>query len=722
MKAALLFLLLVPGSAAEAGAVRGTVTAAEDGHPLPGVNVTAAGTSRGTATGVQGTFFLGGLRPGRFSLSFSRLGYRRETLEDVPVGEGDTTVVSVRLVPIPIQTEDVVVTASKREQSLLEVPLSVAVVDGSTLSLRNNLTLDEALRSVPGVNMTEYQVNIRGSSGYSRGAGSRVLMLVDGIPFLTGDTRELNFETIPVGIVDRVEVVKGAGSALYGSSALGGVINVLTRPVGEEPRTAVRAYGGFYGEPSYNAWTWGGGTRTFDGQSAEHSFSAGDLGVLLYGSRQADDGYRQNDFRRRINGYLKTRYRFPDGDAATLTLNVMEQRRGSFLYWRDLAHALVPPEVQQGDAVRSTRFFLSGQYAGSAAKGGLFTVRAMWFRNRWNDTIDTLVNDSRSDVMRAEAQWSFTLSSAHVFTAGAEGFLEGVRSDLFGTRRGGGGAVYGQDEFRIGGDVRVSLGARYDLQDLDSLPSSSQFNPKAGILWTVSGATAVRASFGRGFRAPSAAEAFITTQAGGLDIVPNPALRPERSYSYEVGVTHFVGEALQADLAAFQADLYDLIEPRFVPLGGRLKGQFNNVTRARVQGLETTLRAAAGGKRVLVETSHTYAFGRDLTDGGVLKYRPRHVATASVLVRLGVFEIGGDFRYLSRTERIDPEFSSFVSDAETRGSTWVTDLRARVRLGGPSGPATVALGVNNVFQYNYVEWIGNLAPPRSVFLVLETLL
>jgi iron complex outermembrane receptor protein len=137
--------------------------------------------------------------------------------------------------------------------------MSVSTMDAGSISRRNIITLDDALRYVPGVNLTEYQVNVRGSSGYSRGAGSRVLLLVDGIPFVTGDTGEMNFETLPVGQIERVEVVKGAASALYGSSALGGVINVITKRIPEQPETRIRAFGGFYGTPSFPQWDWGGG-------------------------------------------------------------------------------------------------------------------------------------------------------------------------------------------------------------------------------------------------------------------------------------------------------------------------------------------------------------------------------------------------------------------------------------------------------------------------------
>ena len=243
----------------------------------------------------------------------------------------------------PVQFDQVVVTASKRAQSLAEVPVSLAVLDAVEIRQRNALVLDDALRYIPGVNMTGFQVNIRGSSGYSRGAGSRVLMLLDGIPFITGDTGELNFETIPIGQVDRIEVVKGASSALYGSNALGGVINVITKEIPETPSTNVRLYGGMYNKPSYDQWKWSSKSRFLNGQSVSHSYRVGDLGIALFLSRQFDDGYRRNDYRRRYNFYVKVKEDYANNSALTMTFGLLYQYGGQYLYWRSLDSALIPP-------------------------------------------------------------------------------------------------------------------------------------------------------------------------------------------------------------------------------------------------------------------------------------------------------------------------------------------------------------------------------------------
>src|SRR5512143_787977 len=243
IKRAVLIALLLGCAAADGlaagGSVAGRVTSksGEQPEPLVGAVVLVQGSVRGTTTNTRGEYRIADLPPGAHTLVVVMVGYLRVVRPGVLVEEGRETVADFSLVSSPVQFDQVVVTASRRQQSLEEVPISLSVLDASEIRRRNALVLDDALRYIPGVNMTGTQVNIRGSSGYSRGAGSRVLMLLDGIPFITGDTGELNFETIPIGEVERIEVVKGASSALYGSNALGGVINVITRDIPEQPST-----------------------------------------------------------------------------------------------------------------------------------------------------------------------------------------------------------------------------------------------------------------------------------------------------------------------------------------------------------------------------------------------------------------------------------------------------------------------------------------------------
>jgi iron complex outermembrane receptor protein len=188
-------------------------------------------------------------------LLISIIGFNKKTVK-TSIKKYEVTKLDIFLEESAIPTETVIITAGKHEQLLKEIPVSVNVVEANALLARNIQTIDDALRYIPGVNMTEYQVNIRGSSGYSRGVGNRVLMLLDGLPLLSGDTGEMKFDAIPISQVDRVEVVKGAGSTLYGTSALGGVINILTKDPAENANVNIKLFSGLYDSPTYPEWKW----------------------------------------------------------------------------------------------------------------------------------------------------------------------------------------------------------------------------------------------------------------------------------------------------------------------------------------------------------------------------------------------------------------------------------------------------------------------------------
>ncbi len=701
---------------AGAGVLKGRVSDAKSGESLAGVNVLLQGTLRGTSTNVNGEFVLERVRAGTWSLVFSLIGYQSETRTGIRLGENDSAALEVRMTPASLQTQPVIVTASRREQAIQESPVSVSVLDAAAISYRNAVTVDNALRYIPGVNMTEFQVNVRGSSGYSRGAGSRVLLLVDGIPFLTGDTGELNYESIPVGQVERIEVVKGASSALYGSSALGGVINVITKPVPDETETRVRTYGGLYNGPSFSQWDWGGGPRTLEGLSLSHSEKVGDLGMTLFGSQAWDAGYRQGDYTHRFNGAVKLHYDLSSFDALTTTFNILDQRRGNFLYWKDLDNALVPTDAQQGQTVQSRRFYVTAAYNHTASSEFLYTVRAMWFRNHFTDNIGAGGDDSRSDVLRGEVQGTWMPVASHILTFGAEGSYDHVDANLFGRHSGNGEALYAQDEVQLPGRLRLTLGLRYDIQEVDSLGTNSQVNPKAALVFSAAPGTAVRASFGRGFRAPSVAEAFTSTQVSLIRIMPNPSLEPEHSNAYELGLNQILGDAAVLDVALFRNDYFNLIESG---LDSLLVGRFSNVTRARIQGLEATAQVGVFERGLLLNVGYTYVNPRDLTTDDVLKYRPRHILYIGALGRTGVVSAGIDFRYLSRVERIDEQFAMIIRDADERVPISVTDLRFSADFTPLGFPLTVSANVNNIFQYNYVELIGQMAPPRTYVLAIE---
>jgi outer membrane receptor for ferrienterochelin and colicins len=705
------------------GSIAGRVTARGDAEVLVGVNISLQGTVRGTTTNARGEYRILDVPAGMQTLVFSMVGYQRETRVDILVQEDRETILNLSLTVSPIQTEQIVVTASKREQSLQDVPISISVVDAVEIRQRNSLTVDDALRYVPGVNMTGTQVNIRGSSGYSLGAGSRVLMMLDGVPFIPGDTGELNFESIPVGQIDRIEVVKGASSALYGSNALGGVINIITKPIPEIPETSIRTYAGLYNRPSHDQWKWSDKTRAFNGQSISFARKAGDLGVSLFVSRQLDDGYRQNDYRRRYNFFLKTQQDLSSSKSLTLSFGLLNQFGGQFLYWKNLDSALIPPRGHENDNVKSMRWFASGLYHNAVSDRMLFTVRGQWYHNDWGfeNTLDIGRTESLSDGFRVEALSTLLLDDVHTLTAGLDGNVDFISGDAFESRVIGGLALYGQDELKLSEKLRLTLGVRFDFQSVGLTGERLEPNPKIGISYDVLAGTTLRASFGRGFRVPSLPEAFISAGSTGLAAVPNKDLKPERSSSYEIGVSQSLGGLGAIDVAAFRSDFDNLIEPGLIVSGQSVLVQWRNVTKARVQGFETSLRLGFFDGGLVYNLGYTYVYPQDLTRNDLLKYRPRHIVTTNAVARLGWFSAGVDFRAISRVERIDEELVDFgiIPDGGERVPITLANFRIGADIPFAGSVLSATLNMNNAFRHNYVELIGNVMPPRTYVLILE---
>ena len=187
----------------------------------------------------------------------------------------------------------IVVTASRAPERVEDAPASVAVLSHDEVIARDVNTVDGALPFVPGVTFNgPGQMDIRGSTGSAGGVGSRVLTLIDGHPALSGDGGEIIFEALPLLDLDQIEVVKGAASALYGSNALGGVVNLVTAPIGDRPETVVRAHAGLYQVPSRYQFT--DERLNVQGLTLQHSRRIGSIGVRIAADRETSDGFQQN--------------------------------------------------------------------------------------------------------------------------------------------------------------------------------------------------------------------------------------------------------------------------------------------------------------------------------------------------------------------------------------------------------------------------------------------
>ncbi len=213
-------LLAAPLGAAHAqgtGTVYGTVVDTA-GRAIAAAAVRIRGTSLAGVADGTGRYRIADVPTGRREVRATRISYWAES-SFVAVAADDSVRADFVLRERPLLVQPTVVTAAKRSQLLDQAVTSVAVVSDSEIARRAMSTVDEAVNKAPGVLFLNGQVNIRGSSGFVEGLGSRVLLLVDGAPANQGDRGGIDWDMVPLEEVDKVEVVKGAGSPTTSRSA-----------------------------------------------------------------------------------------------------------------------------------------------------------------------------------------------------------------------------------------------------------------------------------------------------------------------------------------------------------------------------------------------------------------------------------------------------------------------------------------------------------------------
>ncbi len=229
--------------------------------------------------------------------------------------------------------------------------------------------------------------------------------------------------------------------------------------------------------------------------------------------------------------------------------------------------------------------------------------------------------------------------------------------------------------------------------------------------------TTVRSSFGTGFRAPSLAEIFTSTDASGFRVIPNPDLRPERSVSLEVGLNQFITSRFNADLAYYYGRYRDLIEADFLNSG---EIQFQNIIRARVQGCEAMFTGDIVPRILSSRLGYAYVEPIDLDSGEFLKFRPRHMLYINLRGDITFALVELDYRFIKAYDRIDPNLVLLIADGEERVDTHVVDFRIGTHFVLARLPLRVTFQIENLFNYYYVDLIGTLAPIRNFTLTLES--
>ena len=734
--AGLLTLLLISGDrvvcAQTPGRITGRVVGRDGKTPLANVSVVVMGTPLGTLTDERGNYVMEAVPEGTYTVRALRVGAAPGIASDVRVQAGAATTVSFLLREEPIRGADIVVTTARREQTALRTSATVQVIAGDQMRARGMRSLDQALATLPGVTLNRSSgaavnaVQIRGTSDVrGGGVGNRVLLLIDGRPAISPDTGGAFWNLLSTGIVERVEVVKGAFSALYGSNAMGGVIHVITKSPTDADQTRVRLRYGLYGRPP--AWM-----RITERRSAlstvevSHSGSIGKEGYFLLLGRDASDGVRQNGNSTRLNFYGKWTHRFQPDRLLSVAAGGNVLDRGYPHPWESILHPLEVLPEHRNDRQKKQDWNVDVTFQPAPEISGrlyFYEHRSESLMNPEGRTHDGFppgyAVTSTANRLGSIVQMDRKLAERHQVIVGMDASTDWINAQpedvSYGRHRVHAAAGFVQDEIELGEKGRVTLGVRYDYRKVGDRSGRGQWSPKVGGSWNVFEPTTLRCSIGRAFRDPSLAEMYIKREmGGGIRFEPNPGLRAETLTSAEIGLKHRIRDIAALDVAVFWIALSDMIFWQKLEEGTY---KAVNLSKAAMQGAEFSFHTRRW-KGLRYDLSYSYLNAEDRTPGrkeqadprmqnDTLPYKPKHTLHLAVDYRLGAWRAQGAFRYVSEIA----EVVFYASDAPD--AFRVVDLTMSYN---PSDWITLRFEIRNAWNEQYEEMARYRMPGRSYIM------
>jgi iron complex outermembrane receptor protein len=703
---------------------------------------------------------------GKHQLFFRMLGMT-EKKENVDLKDKENSILIIMLEESAKELGLIVVSAGKFEQRIEDVTVSMNVIKPSLVEDKNTTSMDDIIDQSPSVSIIDGQANIRGGSGWSYGAGSRVMVLVDDLPMLTADAGDVKWSFLPVENVEQIEIIKGASSALFGSSAMNGVINIRTEYPKDIPITRLNFSTGIYdtkqrltlNDTTYNL-NWGGSIpQRISTVSFFHSQKIQNFDLVLGGHMLQDQSYLQGQYENRVRFNCNTRYRFKNVDGLSCGVNFNTQYAvGSlFFIWKDDTTGGYKPLPGNLSDYTTYRTNVDPYITYISPNGTSLKFRSRYFRS---NNLNNTNQQSLAESFYREYQYQKRIAEKVTLSAGAVETSSKVTSELYGNHDGGSLAFYLQGDMKLS-KWNFSLGGRIENNRTDTVRSNFHGVIRSGINYNLVGETYLRASYGQGYRYPTIAEKYISTAIGSATIYPNDSLKSESGYSTEVGIMQGVkiGDWKgYFDAAAFYTEYHNMIEFTF-SLWEPLTYDFNtntyrglgfkalNIGNTRIKGLDLSFSGEGniGPIGVSVLAGYTYMvpealsydsayinaqhkleppdvykayLGSDSTN--FLKYRYSHLVKGDVGLNYRKVSMGIGVRYNSFMENIDelfvdPNFGSIVTPGVShyreahRTGDIVWDARAAYQI---NRTMKFAFIVKNIFNYIFMQRPADMQPPR----------
>ena len=617
------------------GVLKGNIFDKDSKEPAIGATIQLLNDlSKGTSTDSEGNYVLV-LDTGYYKMVCSFLGLQSDTFS-VIIKENQITQKNISLKQTTKTLETVVVSSGKFEQKLEELTVSMEVIKPNLIQNKNTTSIETVLEQVPGLTIIDNDPQIRGGSGFTFGVGSRVAIVVDGVPLLSGDAGRPEWSYIPVENIEQIEVIKGASSVLYGSSALNGVINIRTSYPRSKPKTSINYSAGQYSIPNSPAENWykSNGNNSFPGFSNLNLFHSrvikNNLDFVIGANFNIDQGYigppppapymdpaikkallledtiptfTNNDMikkRGRINVNLRYRSKRIEGLNFGVNANFMLNKTNMVFAWLGDSASLYkgyPGAVFLEDQT----LFNVDPFIKYKTKNGV--GHSLQTRIFHSDNVITNNQSNKGTMYFGEYQLQRQFKSIDLtFTGGLVGNISQSKSRLYvssGTpeNRIVNASGYIQLDKKFWRILNLSGGVRYEYFKMNNLNSVVAPIFRAGANLQVTRGTFIRTSYGQGFRYPTITERYITTKAGLFGIFPNPDLKPETSNSFEIGLKQGfkIGNCKGfLDIAGFYQKYHNTIEYLFGvwdPDVAIVGFKFLNTGDSRVRGVDMSLAA-----------------------------------------------------------------------------------------------------------------------------------
>jgi len=597
--------------------------------------------------------------------------------------------------------EVIVITGTLNETPLRDSVVATEVMTREEIVDSGAQNVAELLDDQPGVEVIQ---GFRGQEIRILGLASKhVLILVNGERAIGRINGGLDLERLSALDIERIEIVKGAGSALYGSDAIGGVVNIITRMA----------------------------QRPFE---AEVTSTAGSLGTRIAGSNV---GMRQGPLSARATGGWQKRdpYDLDPNDASTTSSSFEEFDAGLALGYRlseaseitasgdySLRNARGVDEQGRATFDRVTRTETSGASLGAETRIGKHRLSARLRYQRFRDQFLYDQHNSEDldqkqettqDFVRGQAKYDVVVGQ-HLLTFGADAMAESMSAQRIsenGQRLRLG--AFAQDEWLVSSAPQISIapGIRFD--------HDSQFggnlNPKVAARYVPTDSLTVRASYGFGYRAPDFKELYHQFQNGpaGYEIVGNPNLRPETSRSVTVGAEFTPHPMLWTSASVFHTEIDNLIliDTRS-ELAGMTLFEYDNFAQARTMGGETQLRLQPHST-VILEGTYTYTRTLDKSSGRPLPGRAKHAGTFGTTFRAK--KRGTRWRIRGRWSGLRPFFEDQTGDSmsERVNAARFVSLDTRLSQTFFENSLTVFFGVKNLLDAGEVNYLP--VQPRTLY-------